>query len=144
MEDARINQAWWSLRAIFGIVPVVAGLDKFFNLLTNWEQYLSPIAQSVLPFSGSAFMRIVGVIEIAVGLMILTKWTRLGAYVAAAWLALIAVNLLSSGHYLDVAARDVALAVAAFALGRLEEARAEVRGNVPQRADRSVATSAHA
>jgi hypothetical protein len=127
----------------FGMVPVVAGLDKFFNLLTNWEQYLSPITQRLLPFSGSDFMRIVGVIEIAVGLMILTKWTRLGAYVAAAWLALIGLNLLSSGHYLDVAARDVALAVAAFALARLEEARAEVRESVAARSDRSEATPAH-
>ena len=144
MEEVRVNQAWWSLRAVFGVVPVVAGLDKFFNLLTNWEQYLSPIAQRMLPFGAPAFMRIVGVIEIAVGLMILTKWTRLGAYVAAAWLALIAVNLLSSGHYWDVAARDVAMAVAAFALARLEEARGEVRGKVPARSDRSVTTTAHA
>ena len=143
MEDVKIKQAWWSLRAVFGVVPVVAGLDKFLNLLTNWEQYLSPTTQRMLPFSGTDFMRIVGVIEIAVGLMILTKWTRLGAYVAAAWLTLIAVNLLSSGHYLDVAARDVALAVAAFALARLEEARAQVRGNVPAQVDRSTATPAH-
>ena len=143
MEDARINQAWWSLRAVFGLIPVVAGLDKYTNLLTNWEQYLSPFTQRLLPFSGTAFMRVVGVIEIAVGLAILTKWTRLGAYVATAWLVLIALNLLTSGHYLDVAARDVALAVAAFALARLEEARTKVRGNAPAPASRSVATPAH-
>jgi hypothetical protein len=76
-------------------------------------------------------MGVVGVIEIAVGVMILTKWTRLGAYVASAWLCLIALNLLTTGHYFDVAARDLALAVGAFALARLEEARGEVRANSP-------------
>jgi len=129
MEDTRINQAWWGLRAFFGVVPVVAGLDKFFNLLTNWEQYVSPLAARVLPFSAGAFMRVAGIVEIAVGLMILTRWTRLGSYVASAWLALIAVNLLTTGHFFDVAARDVGLALAAFALARLEEVRQEARGH---------------
>ena len=81
-------------------------------------------------------MRFFGVVEIAVGLLILTRWTRIGAYVASAWLLLIAVNLVSTGHFLDVAARDVAMAVAAFALARLEEVRGrshagERRGLVP-------------
>ena len=134
MEDQKINQAWWMLRLVFGVVPVVAGLDKFFNLLTNWEQYLSPIALQVSPLSGPAFLRIVGVIEIAAGVLILTRWTRLGAYVASAWLTLIALNLLTTGHYFDIAARDVALAVAAFALARLDEARAGVRVGGAKRA----------
>jgi uncharacterized membrane protein YphA (DoxX/SURF4 family) len=133
MEDSRVNQAWGALRVVFGVVPIVAGLDKFFNLLTHWEQYLSPLATRVLPISASAFMRAAGVVEILVGLMILTRWTRLGAYVASAWLALIALNLLSTGHFLDVAARDLALAVAAFALARLQEVRAEAQARHPQR-----------
>jgi uncharacterized membrane protein YphA (DoxX/SURF4 family) len=127
MEEQKINQAWWTLRLVFGVIPVVAGLDKFLNLLTNWEQYLSPIALQVSPLSGPALLRIVGVVEIAVGLLILTRWTRIGAYVASAWLALIAVNLLTTGHYFDVAARDVALALAAFSLARLDEARARAQ-----------------
>lgn len=126
MQDTRIHQAWLSLRTVLGVIPVVAGLDKFTNLLTHWEQYLSPLAISVLPVSGAVFMRVAGIIEIAVGLMILTKWTRVGAYIATSWLVAIALNLLASGHYLDVAARDVAMAVGAFALARLEEARAKV------------------
>jgi uncharacterized membrane protein YphA (DoxX/SURF4 family) len=126
MEDSRISQAWWSLRALFAVVPIVAGLDKFFNLLTHWEQYLSPLALRVLPHP-AAFLRIVGIVEIAVGILVLTKWVRWGAYLASAWLLLIAINLLSTGHFLDVAVRDVALAVAAFALARLEEARQETR-----------------
>jgi uncharacterized membrane protein YphA (DoxX/SURF4 family) len=133
MEDQKINQAWWTLRLIFGVVPVVAGLDKFLNLLTSWEQYLSPIALQVSPLSGPTLLRIVGVVEIAVGLLILTRWTRIGAYVASAWLALIAVNLLTTGHYFDVAARDVALALAAFALARLDEARAGAKAGAKPR-----------
>lgn len=143
MEDRRIHQAWLSLRLIFGVVPVVAGLDKFLNLLTNWEQYLSPLAKRLLPFSDVAFMRAVGVIEIVVGLMILTRWTRIGAYVAAAWLTLIAINLLTTGHYFDIAARDVALAVGAFALARLEEARAGAHQGLKGNFGRSVRSPAH-
>jgi hypothetical protein len=133
MDNARVNQAWGSLKIVFGVVPVVAGLDKFFNLLTNWEQYLSPIATRVLPLGASTLMRTVGVVEILVGLMILTKWTRIGAYVASAWLVLIALNLLTTGHFFDIAARDVALAFGAFALARLEEARVAAGSRSPQR-----------
>jgi len=130
MEDRRMSQAWLALRVAFGVVPVVAGLDKFFNLLTNWEQYLNPFARRLLPVSDVAFMRAAGVIEIVVGLMILTRWTRLGAYLASAWLALIAINLLATGHYFDIAARDGALAVGAFALARLQEVRSGVHHGV--------------
>ena len=133
MEATRINQAWWALRITFGVIPIVAGLDKFFNLLTNWEQYLSPLALAASPISGGALMRVFGLVEIAVGVLVLSRWTRLGAYVASAWLALIAVNLLTTGQYLDIAARDVAMAVAAFSLARLEEARGAARTREPSR-----------
>jgi uncharacterized membrane protein YphA (DoxX/SURF4 family) len=125
MEDRRMNQAWLALRLVFGVVPVVAGLDKFFNLLTNWEQYLNPFARRLLPISDVAFMKAAGVIEIVAGLLILTRWTRIGAYIVCAWLALIAVNLLLTGHYFDIAVRDASLAVGAFALARLQEIRSE-------------------
>jgi uncharacterized membrane protein YphA (DoxX/SURF4 family) len=121
--DTRIHQAWFGLRAAFGVVPVVAGLDKYVNLLTNWEQYVSPKMLQWLPFSATALMHIVGIVEVAVGLMILTKWTRHGAYIASGWLIAIALNLLMTGHFFDVAARDAVMAVGAFALARLEEAR---------------------
>jgi uncharacterized membrane protein YphA (DoxX/SURF4 family) len=124
MDQTRVNQSWWVLRLTFGVIPIAAGVDKFFNLLTHWEQYLSPLALRLLPIGPPAFMRIVGVVEVVVGLLVLTRWTRIGAYVASAWLALIALQLLSGGHFIDVAARDLALSVAAFALARLEEARA--------------------
>jgi uncharacterized membrane protein YphA (DoxX/SURF4 family) len=135
----KTDQAWFALRATFGLIPLAAGLDKFFNFLTNWEQYLTPLTKAVLPFSESLIMRAVGIVEIAVGLMILTKWTRLGAYLASGWLALIALNLLTSGQFLDVAARDLALAACAFALARLSEARADA----PQRSSHPLGSPAH-
>jgi uncharacterized membrane protein YphA (DoxX/SURF4 family) len=120
--DSRLNQSWWALKLAFGVVPIVAGLDKFFNLLTDWTQYLSPWIARMVP--ASAFMQAVGVIEIVAGLLVLSKLTRIGAYVVAAWLVGIAVNLLTTGHFLDVAVRDVVMAVGAFTLARLSEVRA--------------------
>jgi uncharacterized membrane protein YphA (DoxX/SURF4 family) len=108
--DSRLDQAWWALRIGLGVVPFLAGLDKYFNLLTNWTGYLSPLALKILPFSGQTFMHLVGVIEMMVGLAILTKWTRLGSYVASAWLVAIAINLVSTGMFLDVAVRDLEIA----------------------------------
>jgi uncharacterized membrane protein YphA (DoxX/SURF4 family) len=121
--DSRLNQAWWTLRIGLGLAAFLAGLDKFFNILTHWTNYISPLALRVLPFSAETFMHIVGVIEMIVGLAILAKWTRLGAYVAAVWLILIALNLVTTGTYFDVAVRDVEMALAAFALARLTEVR---------------------
>jgi len=125
--DSRLDQAWWALRIGLGVGPFLAGLDKYFNLLTNWTAYISPLALKILPFSGQTFMHIVGVIEMIVGLAILTKWTRLGAYVASAWLILIAINLVSTGMFFDVAVRDVEMAVAAFVLARMTEVRRDAR-----------------
>ena len=118
-----LNSAWWALKIGLGVVPFLAGLDKFFNLLTNWEMYLSPQIQRLLPVSGTTFMHIVGVIEMVVGLAILTRWTRLGSYVAMLWLILIALNLISTGGFFDVAVRDLVMAIAAYTLARLTEAR---------------------
>src|SRR5262249_11611053 len=126
--DSRLEQSWMVLRIGLGLAAFLAGLDKFFNILAHWTNYISPMALRVLPFSGQTFMYIVGVIEMIVGLVILTKWTRLGAYVAAIWLLLIAINLVTAGYF-DVAVRDVVMALSAFVLARLSE----VRAGVPQR-----------
>lgn len=123
--DSRLERAWWVLRLGLGLAAFLAGLDKFFSLLTHWTAYLSPIALKLLPFSGPTFMHIVGVIEMVVGLAILTKWTRLGSYVAAIWLVLIALELLTTGTYFDVAVRDVEMALAAFVLALLTEVRTQ-------------------
>jgi len=124
--DSRLDQAWWVLRIGLGLGPFLAGLDKYFNLLTNWTGYISPLALKLLPVSGQTFMHVVGVIEMIVGLAILTKWTRLGAYVASAWLVAIAINLVSTGMFFDVAVRDVEMALAAFVLARITEVRRDV------------------
>jgi uncharacterized membrane protein YphA (DoxX/SURF4 family) len=125
MESSnKINSPYWALRVAFGAVPFLAGLDKFFNLLTNWEKYMSPLAARFLPVTTTTFMHAAGVIEMAVGIAILTRWTRLGSYVAAAWLLGIAANLMAAG-FLDVAVRDVVMAIAAFTLAQLSELRAE-------------------
>jgi hypothetical protein len=121
--DSRLNQGWWALRVGLGVGPFLAGLDKYFNFLTSWPTYLSPLALRTLPFSGPTFMHIVGVIEMLVGLAIVTKWTRLGSYVASVWLLVIAINLVSAGMFLDVAVRDLEIALAASVLARMTEAR---------------------
>jgi uncharacterized membrane protein YphA (DoxX/SURF4 family) len=121
--NKHLDSAWWALRIGLGVGPFLAGLDKFFNLLTNWEMYLSPLAQKLLPFSATSFMHIVGVIEMIVGLAILTRWTRLGSYVAMIWLIAIAINLVTTGMFFDLAVRDLEIAIGAFTLARLTEAR---------------------
>jgi hypothetical protein len=120
----RLNTPWWALRAGLGAAAFLAGLDKFFNLLADWPAYLSPLAAHVLPLSAPSFMHIIGVVEMAVGGVILAGYTQLGGYIAAVWLVGIAVNLLTTGHYFDIAVRDVAMAIAAFTLARLTEAGA--------------------
>jgi uncharacterized membrane protein YphA (DoxX/SURF4 family) len=131
--DARLDQGWWILRIGLGLGPFLAGLDKYFNLLANWPGYISPLALKILPFSGQTFMHIVGVIEMLVGLAILTKWTRLGAYVASAWLIAIALNLVSTGMFFDIAVRDVEMALAAFVLARMTEVRSiALENSVPR------------
>jgi uncharacterized membrane protein YphA (DoxX/SURF4 family) len=132
IPENRLNSAWWALRVGLGAGPFLAGLDKFFNLLTNWEMYLSPVAERLLPVSATTFMHVVGVIEMVVGLMILTRWTRIGSYIAMLWLVLISLNLISTGRYFDVAVRDLLLAIAAYTLARLTEVRQPVAASQPE------------
>jgi hypothetical protein len=110
------------LKYTYGLVPVIAGLDKFTNLLTNWQDYLSPFAANILPFSAGTFMSIVGIIEIAAGILVLIR-PHIGGYVVMAWLALIALNLILGGYY-DIAVRDLVMAIGAFSLARLSVAEA--------------------
>ena len=123
MLDQRLTTPWWTLRLAYGLVPIVAGLDKFTNILTDWTQYLSPSLARVLPLAPSTFMQLVGIVEIAAGVLVLSKLTRIGAYVVAAWLLLIALSLLTTLRFFDVAVRDVVLALGAFTLARLTEVR---------------------
>ena len=121
--NRKLNSSWWALRIGLGVAPFLAGLDKFFNLLTDWKVYLNPLALKLIPVDPVTFLHAVGIIEMIVGLAILTRWTRLGAYVAAAWLAGIALNLVTMGAYFDVAVRDLLIALAAFTLAQLSEVR---------------------
>lgn len=119
-SQLQIRTLWSVLKYTFVIIPVAAGADKFLNLLVEWDTYIHPTLAGILPFSTSVFMMIVGIIEIAAGVIVL-KWTRLGAWIVSAWLALIALSLLLSGQYLDVAVRDIAMAISAFVLAKLTE-----------------------
>ena len=106
------------LKYTYGIVPVVAGLDKFTNLLTKWKDYLSPSIIKMLPFDAGTFMHIVGIIEIVAGILVLVR-PQAGGFVVMAWLTLIALTLISGGHYFDVAVRDLVMAIGAYCLAKL-------------------------
>lgn len=113
-----VNDVQTLLRFTYGLVPIVAGADKFTNLLTNWEQYLNPSLKKILPFDGHVFMIVVGVIEIVAGIIVLLK-PQIGAWIVSAWLLLIALTLIASVTFLDVAVRDVVMAIGAYSLARL-------------------------
>ena len=117
--DPRLNNAWWALKVGLGAAATGAGVDKYFNKLADWEMYISPVATRFLPFSGTTFMHIVGVIEIAAGILVLSRWTKYGAYLVMGWLLAIAINLVATGMFFDLAVRDVQLAIGAFALAQL-------------------------
>jgi hypothetical protein len=114
------RQAYQILHFAFTVAPLIAGLDKFFNLLVHWTQYLPGFVVSLSGGRGQALMYIVGIIEIAAGIGVWFK-PRIFAYVVAAWLLLIILNLLMIPGYFDVALRDLGLALGALALGRLSQ-----------------------
>jgi uncharacterized membrane protein YphA (DoxX/SURF4 family) len=111
-------QAFWILRIGFTVAPILAGLDKFFHLLTNWDQYLAPVVDRMLGGYGHEFMLVVGVIEVIAGVGVAIV-PRIFAWIVAAWLCGIIVNLLMAGDYYDIALRDLGLVFGAVALARL-------------------------
>ena len=124
METKNINQSLTQilkvLKYTFVIVPIVAGADKFSNFLTNWEQYINPSITHLLPFSAATFMMIVGVIEIVAGIIVLKK-PQIGGYIVAVWLTVIALTLIAGFNYLDVAVRDLVMAISALSMARLSK-----------------------
>lgn len=106
------------LKTTFTIVPIVAGLDKFTNLLTDWGQYLSPAIKEILPLDPAIFMMIIGVVEISAGILVIFN-TKIGAFVVSAWLAVIALTLIFSWSFVDIAVRDLVMAIGALSLGLL-------------------------
>jgi uncharacterized membrane protein YphA (DoxX/SURF4 family) len=116
-QDPRY-QAFAIMRLAFTVAPIAFGLDKFFNVMVDWPQYLAPWINDIVPGSGQDFMYVVGAIEIVAGIVVGLK-PRYGAYVVAAWLAGIIFNLLTASGYYDVALRDFGLMLGALTLARL-------------------------
>jgi len=141
--NPRLNSAYWTLRIGLGLGPVFAGLDKYFNLLTNWEMYLNPLAPRILHISAPAFMHIVGAVEIVAGILVLTRFTRYGAYIVMAWLWAIALSLVAQGQFFDLAVRDIEISLGAFALAKLAEAREPATAPAVVERDFSPAKLAH-
>jgi uncharacterized membrane protein YphA (DoxX/SURF4 family) len=111
-------QAFLLLRIAFTVAPIAFGLDKFFNVMVDWEGYLAPWINDIVPGSASTAMHLVGVIEIAAGIAVALK-PRYGAYLVAAWLAGIVINLLTYSGFYDIALRDFGLMLGALTLARL-------------------------
>lgn len=112
------------LQSAFVFIPIVVGVDKFFHLLVNWDQYLSPLARRVLGSNAHHFMQASGIAEICVGIGMAIK-PQVFSYIVAAWLLSIVINLLLTGSFYDVALRDFVLMLASFALGPLSQAFAK-------------------
>ena len=113
-------QAYQILHVAFVIAPVIAGLDKFFHLLVNWDMYLAPVIANLSPIGGHGLMLVIGIIEIIAGILVAIK-PRIGAYVVAAWLLGIVTNLVIIPGFFDIALRDFGLSLGALALGRLSQ-----------------------
>ena len=111
------RQAFYILRFGFTVAPIIAGADKFFHLLCDWDKYLAPWIANIV-HNGHAFMLVVGAVEIVAGIVVAIK-PRFGGYLVAAWLAGIIVNLVTYPGYFDVALRDLGLLLGALALARL-------------------------
>ena len=123
VNGEKFNCLVTALRYIYGVVPIVIGLDKFFNYIVDWNIYVSPAVLSMLPlFLAMHFVQVVGIVEIVAGCIVLNKkWTQFGAYLVAAWIGLVIINLFMIGDMYDIILRDVAIAVGYIALGRLIE-----------------------
>lgn len=116
----KIDNVRQLLKITYGLVPIIAGLDKFLNILVDWDMYLSPDIAMYLPISASAFIAVIGIIEIIAGIIVLSPWTVLGAYIVSIWLILISLNLIILGRY-DIAVRDITMAIGAFSLAKISE-----------------------
>ena len=112
------DEAYFLLRTVFTVAPILFGLDKFAQVLSDWDFYLAPWINDLVPGSAHDAMMLVGVVEVAAGVLVALR-PRIGAYVVALWLAGIIVNLVTLGDYYDVALRDFGLMVGALALARL-------------------------
>jgi hypothetical protein len=120
LKDSPAYQAYWILHLAFIVAPVMAGLDKFFHLLVNWDMYLAPVIARLSPIGGHGLMLLIGVVEVTAGILVAVR-PRIGAYVVSAWLLLIVLNLLIIPGFFDIALRDFGLSLGALALARLSQ-----------------------
>ena len=116
--EVTVKHVYNLLKYTYGLVPIVAGADKFTNLLTDWGQYLN---EGMIPLDPGIFMMIVGVVEMVAGVLVFTK-TKIGSLIVTVWLVLIALTLLFSWSYVDVAVRDLVMAIGAYSLFKLSDA----------------------
>lgn len=121
----QVNRVIGILTWTYGLVPIIAGLDKFAHILADWHKYLAPIVTDILPVGAHTFMYIVGIIEIIAGVIVFVK-PKLGSLIVGFWLIGIAINLLLTGQYFDIAVRDVVMAIGAFSLYMLIDNRPEI------------------
>lgn len=125
-SPSKVMHAWWLLKMVYGGLFVVAGADKFFNVITPWSKYVSPMVFQHVTIDPAMLIHGVGILEVLIGLMILTCATRLGAHLAALWLLVVAANLLTMGFPYDIAVRDIVLAVGACVLGCLSASKRDL------------------
>ena len=130
-EADAAHQAFLLLRTVFTVAPVLFGLDKFAGLLTDWDRYLAPWIDSLVPGTAHQAMLAVGVVEVLAGVLVAVR-PQLGGYVVALWLLGIIVNLVTLGDYYDIALRDFGLLVGALALARLAAGRTSASAAVPE------------
>lgn len=122
METKHVNHVITLLQWTFGLVPIIAGLDKFLHLLTDWDKYLADIITDILPISPDVFMYGVGIVEVIAGILVLIK-PKIGSLIVSLWLLAIVLNLLISGDYYDIAVRDLVMSISAFSLYLLVKGR---------------------
>lgn len=118
MTTARVESVRMILKLSTGIIALVVGIDKFFNLLTDWDKYLSPVVTDTIPLSAGTIMIILGIIEIIIGLAILTIFPQVGGYALMVWLWLTAIGLIIGGYY-EIALMDIGVSMGALSLAML-------------------------
>lgn len=123
INDNKFNNLWTLSKYVYGLVPVLIGLDKFFFFIVDWNMYVSPFAASII--SMTTLVPLVGIIEIAAGILILTKYPRFGAYLVAAWIGVVIINLFMIGGLYDIILRDVAIAFGYIVFAMLTELKEE-------------------
>ena len=130
INEQKFNTLWTVLKYFYGIVPIVIGLDKFFFYIVDWNIYVSPwVVMHVPKIIAAHIVPLVGVVEIVAGLIVLSTWMRFGAYLVAAWIGVVIVDLLTIGGMYDIILRDVAIAVGYITLGVLTELKETARSD---------------